>query len=133
MRPNLLMTPARALATEGFEPGSGPAPHPAMNALEQALNAERAALQTQDVEGLMRATEAKLVAVRQLERNPPTTAAHELARLQELNRANGALLARRRRLVQWSLRALGRTGAASDYNSAGQSRVRTDMRALAVY
>lgn len=106
----------------------------AMSALALALDAERAALKVQDVDMLMRATEAKLEAVRRLERHPPAaSAAAELARLAELNRANGALLARRRRLIQWSLRALGRSNAASDYNSSGIANLRTLPRQLAVY
>jgi flagellar biosynthesis/type III secretory pathway chaperone len=129
LKPESRNVPATGFAELDFTDSA----HPAMIALAQALRAERVALESQDVDGLMRATEAKLVAVHQLERNPPIAAAKELTRLAELNRANGALLARRRRLVQWSLRALGRTGSASDYNSSGVARIMPYRRALAVY
>lgn len=80
-----------------------------LDALEQALEAERAALIGHDVESLVAATEKKLAALRTIEREaPPIDAFERLAALSELNKANGALLAKRRREVTWALRHLGR-------------------------
>ena len=56
-------------------------------------------------------------------------------RLQELaerNRANGVLLARRRREVNWALRQLGRSEASSAYDAKGQANTLHTRRPLAV-
>ncbi len=102
--------------------------HP-LEALEHALHEERRALLEHDVDALLRSTQAKLAALRQAE--ALTVAAGDGARvaaLSELNQANGALLARRRREVNWSLRHLGRLDADTVYDSTGQSGARPQSR-----
>ncbi|WP_045727464.1 flagella protein [Xanthomonas sp. GPE 39] len=102
--------------------------------LSDALVGERQALLDHDVEGLMQATSAKLAALRALEADVPAGTEVEL-RLRELadaNRANGALLARRRREVNWALRHLGRSESASAYDAKGQSSTPLMQRHLAI-
>lgn len=90
--------------------------------LASALEAERQALVGHDVDGLVRANEAKLAALRALENAPLGEVARErLAALSELNRANGALLARRRREVGWALRQLGRSESQPAYDARGRA------------
>lgn len=100
--------------------------------LGEALAGERRALLEHDVEGLMRAIQAKLEALRALEHNVPQGQQQRLRELAEANRANGALLARRRREVNWALRHLGRSESAPAYDANGQSSTLHTSRPLAV-
>lgn len=100
--------------------------------LAVALADEREALIGGDADALMRATQAKLDALGELEAGIEPGLADRVAELAELNRANGALLARRRREVNWALRCLGRSESAAAYDpSGGMERTRTS-RGLAV-
>lgn len=102
-----------------------------LDALEDALRREREALLTHDVEALVGATQAKIDTLRALEADPPAPAARErLTALYELNTANGALLARRRREVNWALKALGRNEAAPGYDALGRMAPRVHHRNL---
>ncbi len=93
-----------------------------LEALEHALLEERRALLEHDVDALLRSTEAKLVALRAAEAGGASAAdAQRVLALSELNQANGALLARRRREVNWSLRHLGRIDADPVYDASGQA------------
>lgn len=103
-----------------------------MQRLSDALDAERLALVAHDVQALIRATSAKLDALRTLDRAPPMGESAELEVLAERNRANGVLLSRRRREVNWALRQLGRSEDAPAYDSKGQSQQLTARRPLAV-
>lgn len=100
--------------------------------LAQALDVERQALVEHDVHALIRATGAKLEALRALEGSPPVGQGEQLQELAERNRANGVLLSRRRREVNWALRQLGRTEDASSYDAKGQSHAIIAGRPLAV-
>ncbi|MEE7546182.1 flagellar protein FlgN [Xanthomonas sp. Kuri4-1] len=100
--------------------------------LGDALAGERRALLEHDVEGLMQATQQKLDALRALEADVPHGEEKRLRELADANRANGALLARRRREVNWALRHLGRSESAPSYDASGQSSVLQATRALAV-
>ena len=68
----------------------------------------------------------------------PVKAQHHIAWRQRViglqidNRANGALLSRRRREVSWTLRQLGRSENASAYDAKGQSQQLHTRRSLAV-
>lgn len=105
----------------------------ALDGLAEALSLERRALVENDAELLVRANEAKLVALRAVEASPPPPEARErIAELAELNRANGALLARRHREVRWALRHLGRVEAAPAYGAKGQVGIQPQRRALGV-
>lgn len=105
----------------------------ALDALEQALQAERRALLEHNVEALLQSTQAKLVALRQVEAQPAANAdVVRVTALSELNRANSVLLARRRREVSWALRHLGRVEATGVYDAGGQSGVRPQARCLGV-
>lgn len=107
--------------------------HGPLGALEQALQEERRALLDNDVMALLASTEAKVRALRQAEANPPPAAAAErLDDLRRLNQANGVLLARRRREVDWALRHLGRVESTGTYNAAGLAGTRAHGRSLAV-
>lgn len=106
---------------------------PALLALENALRAERDALLKNDVETLVRSSADKLNALRMLEAVPPSLAlAAHLSVLAELNRDNGVLLTRRRRVVDWTLRQLGRQQQATLYDPRGVLGVQPQNRALAV-
>lgn len=106
--------------------------HP-LEALEQALNAERRALLEHDVDALLVSTADKLAALRRAETAPPDpTAAERLSTLRALNQANGVLLARRRREVGWALRHIGRVESTGVYDSSGQSGARPQARCLGV-
>lgn len=108
-----------------------PAADGRLDALAAALEAERQALIDHDVDGLVRANVAKLDALRALEAAPPAGAAHERVQaLSELNRANGVLLARRRREVRWALRQLGRAEAEPGYDAQGRFTPATRARNL---
>jgi flagellar biosynthesis/type III secretory pathway chaperone len=107
---------------------SDAAVHP-LEALERALHEERRALLDHDVDALLSSTQAKLAALRQAE--ALSVAADDTERvlaLSALNQANGALLARRRREVNWSLRHLGRLDADTVYDASGQSGARPQSR-----
>jgi hypothetical protein len=102
-----------------------------LDALEAALGREREALLGHDVEALMAATQAKLDTLRALESDPPPGEVRErLVALYEFNTANGALLARRRREVNWALKALGRTEARTGYDALGRVAPSMQNRSL---
>lgn len=103
-----------------------------MQRLSEALDAERQALVAHDVHALIRATGAKLDALRALDKALPVGESSQLQELAERNRANGVLLSRRRREVNWALRQLGRNEDAPAYDSKGQSQQMTAGRPLAV-
>lgn len=104
-----------------------------LDALEQALNAERQALLDHDVDALLGSTQAKLVALRQVESRPLSDeVSARVVALSELNRANSVLLTRRRREVTWALRHLGRLESAGVYDAGGQSSARPQVRSLGV-
>lgn len=107
-------------------------PQASLERLASALTEEREALIGHDVEALMRSTRAKIVALRELEAFPSGELSGPLAELAELNRANGALLARRRREVNWALRHLGRVESAPAYDASGRSESTRRPRELAV-
>lgn len=100
--------------------------------LSEALDDERQALVAHDVHALIRATGAKLEALRTLENALPVGQAEQVAELAERNRANGVLLARRRREVNWALRQLGRSEDAPAYDAKGQAQQSRGGRPLAV-
>lgn len=100
--------------------------------LSDALDGERQALIDHDIPALIAATGRKLEALRVLEARPPLEQAERLRELAERNRANGALLSRRRREVSWTLRQLGRSDSASAYDAKGQSQQLHTRRSLAV-
>jgi hypothetical protein len=112
------------------------APVPATSALDglaEALTLERRALIENDADLLIRANEAKLAALRAVEALPPLPADRDrVAELADLNRANGALLARRHREVRWALRHLGRVESAPAYSASGQIAAQPRGRALGV-
>ncbi len=100
--------------------------------LSDALDVERQALVEHDVHALIRATGAKLDALRALEATLPVGQGERLQELAERNRANGVLLSRRRREVNWALRQLGRSEDAAAYDAKGQSHTLNTRRPLAV-
>lgn len=103
-----------------------------LDALEQALRAEREALLTNDVDALLLANREKLAALATLEANPPAPSLHpRVAALSTLNRANGALLARRRREIDWALQHLGRVESDHGYDASGRSQAAIVGRPLA--
>jgi hypothetical protein len=108
--------------------------HEPLQRLSDALAGERRALLDNDAESLMRALQDKLEALRAIESDLPN-AERDRERLRELaeaNRANGALLARRRREVNWALRHLGRSESAPAYDVRGQANAVRASRELAV-
>lgn len=100
--------------------------------LSDALDGEQRALIEHDVAALVAATGKKLEALRELERQPPLHNADRLKELAERNHANGVLLARRRREVNWALRQLGRSESAPAYDAKGQAQTVHARRPLAV-
>ena len=100
--------------------------------LSDALDGERQALIDHDIPALIAATGRKLEALRVLEAQPPLEQAERLRELAERNRANGVLLARRRREVNWALRQLGRSEDAPAYDAKGQAQTVHARRPLAV-
>ncbi len=103
--------------------------------LASALAEERRAILEHDIEALMRCTQDKLATLRELETLAP--AANEpfetrLRELSEANQANGALLARRRREVNWALRHLGRSESSGAYDAHGQTDTVQRSRPLAI-
>ncbi|PBJ81904.1 flagellar protein FlgN [Lysobacteraceae bacterium NML93-0399] len=106
--------------------------HASLERLATALADEREALIGHDVDALMRSTQNKIVALRELEAVPSGEISGPLAELAEFNRANGALLARRRREVNWALRHLGRMDSAPAYDAQGRAASTPLPRELAV-
>lgn len=104
----------------------------ALDRLAAALADERRALLGHDIEQLVRSTHEKLAALRCLEADLPGGQGERLAELAEANRSNGALLARRRREVNWALRHLGRAESAPAYDAQGQAQQLQARRELAV-
>lgn len=103
-----------------------------LDALEAALHAERDALSGQDVEALLRSTEAKLQALRAAESATLGAAdATRVAALAAYNRENGLMLARRRRAVAFALRQLGR-GETVGYDTRGQRAHGQWTRSIAI-
>ena len=105
--------------------------------LSAALEEERRAIVEHDVEALVRCTQEKLDALRALETAAagfgfPEDLREQLAELAEKNHANGILLARRRREVNWALRHLGRTESHGAYDAQGQTSTTSAPRPLAV-
>lgn len=100
--------------------------------LASALADEREALIGHDVDALMRSTRDKIVALRELEACPDGELSGPMAELAEFNRANGALLARRRREVNWALRHMGRMESAPAYDASGRAETTSRPRKLAV-
>lgn len=99
--------------------------------LEGALRHEREALVVNDVEGLLVASQAKLDALRRLEADPPSEQfAARLSALADLNRENGHLLSRRRRVVDWTLRQLGRQPQPALYDPHGSVKPQASSRVL---
>lgn len=107
-------------------------PEPAaLSALEGALRREREALVVNDVEGLLVASQAKLDALRRLEADPPSAEfANRMSMLADLNRENGHLLSRRRRVVDWTLRQLGRQPQPALYDPQGSVKAQANSRVL---
>jgi flagellar biosynthesis/type III secretory pathway chaperone len=105
----------------------------ALDALEQALAAERRALLENDAEALLISTAEKVAALRRAEAlQPDAGIAGRVAALREANHANGVLLSRRRREVAWALRHLGRVESTPVYTAAGQASARPQARPLGV-
>ncbi|WAC63814.1 flagellar protein FlgN [Pseudoxanthomonas sp. SL93] len=105
--------------------------------LAAALEEERRAIVEHDVEALVRSTQDKLDALRTLENSAagfgfPAELQERLAELAEQNHANGILLARRRREVNWALRHLGRSESTGAYDAQGQTSTVSPVRPLAV-
>ena len=97
--------------------------HAPLQRLSAALEEERRAIVEHDVEGLVRCTQEKLDALRALEAAAagygfPDELQGRLTELAEMNHANGILLARRRREVNWALRHLGRAESSGAMLSA---------------
>lgn len=106
-----------------------------LDKLSTALLEERRAILEHDVEALMRSTQDKLATLRQLEARAPTADASfdtRLRALSEANQANGALLSRRRREVNWALRHLGRSESSGAYDANGQTDTINRSRPLGV-
>ena len=101
-----------------------------LDALAAALKAEREALIARDAAALIDANRAKVEALAAREADPPVEARERIAELAELNRANGALLARRQREVRWALRHLGRVEAETGYDVRGRMAVQPRSRVL---
>lgn len=105
--------------------------------LAAALDEERRAIIEHDVEALVRSTQEKLDALRSLEAAAagfgfPAELQARLAELAEVNQANGILLARRRREVNWALRHLGRSESNGAYDAQGQTSSVSPIRPIAV-
>jgi len=103
----------------------------ALEQLQQALADERQALIAHDAQALIIATECKLDALQKLEAHPPIEQARYLRELADRNHANGLLLARRRREIDWALRYLGRSDS-NAYNANGQAQWNGITKPLAV-
>lgn len=106
---------------------------PLLDALERALHAERDALLCNDADALLASSRAKLVALREVQAGTLAPDVEpRLRELSELNQANGALLSRRRREVNWALRHLGRQDGDGTYTAAGQASMQLGQRVLGV-
>ncbi|WP_144899416.1 flagellar protein FlgN [Luteimonas cucumeris] len=118
---------------------------PLLDRLAEALDEERHAILEHDVEALIRSTQKKLESLRALEAGVPgfqpdaalvaigsADVESRLQQLSQLNHANGALLARRRREVNWALRHLGRSESAVAYDAHGQTDNVKATRPIAV-
>lgn len=106
-----------------------------LDRLAAALDEERRAILEHDVEALIRSTQEKIESLRSLENAVPAASAEiesRLSALAQANHANGALLARRRREVNWALRHLGRSESAGAYDAHGQTNTVKATRPLAV-
>lgn len=107
-----------------------------LDALSASLAEERRAILEHDVEALIRSTREKLESLQRVEQSVEASTAPELQtrllELSEANQANGALLARRRREVNWTLRHLGRSEASGAYDIKGQTATLNSTRALGV-
>jgi hypothetical protein len=95
-----------------------------LDAFAAALEAERRALLARDGEALRQACAAKNDCLRGIVQADtanfrPGPHAERLQALADMNRANGELIARRRRDVEWTLSRLGRSDAASSYDPHG--------------
>jgi flagellar biosynthesis/type III secretory pathway chaperone len=100
--------------------------------LAGALAEERRALIEHDVAGLVAATRDKLEVLHALQLEQPVGQQARLRELARANRANGVLLARRRREVNWALCHLGRSERAPAYDASGQSSTLQASRMIAV-
>jgi hypothetical protein len=114
----------------------GPAPG-LLDDLAAALAAERSALLQRDAEALRAACAAKNECLRRLVQVDdahfvPGPHAEQLAALADLNRANGELIARRRRDAEWALSRLGRSVSAPAYQASGTLDATTGSRDLAL-
>ncbi len=103
--------------SERLEPGL-------LDAFAAALDGERRALLERDTDGLRQACAAKSVCLRRLSAIDAAqiaggAVAERLRVLADLNRANGELIARRRRDVDWMLSRLGRATDAAAYDPRG--------------
>jgi len=101
-----------------------------LDQLADALAEEHRALLEHDAQGLLHAGQLKLAALQALESAPPDTEDQRLSELAETNRMNGALLVRRRREVDLTLRQLGQHD--NGYDAQGLSRKTPPQRVLAV-
>ncbi len=95
-----------------------------LDAFGAALEAERHALLHRDAEALKAACAAKTDCLRRLALVDTANFvagphAERLRALADLNRANGELIARRRRDVEWTLTHLGRATRTPDYDPSG--------------
>lgn len=103
----------------------------ALDALAVALRDERRALVENDASALVSANAAKLSALKTAQSlSGMADMKPRVTELAELNRANGALLARRQREVRWALRRLGRVESGQGYGSNGKIQVRATSRVL---
>ena len=114
-------------------PAQAPIASDPLDVLEQALQAERRALLAHDVDALLASTQAKLAALRRVEAQPPAAdGPARVSALNELNRANGVLLARRRREIGWALRHMGRMESVGVYDAGGRTSARLHERHLGI-
>lgn len=107
-----------------------------LDAFGAALESERHALLQRDAEALKAACAAKNDCLRLLARVDTANFvagphADRLRALADLNRANGELIARRRRDVEWTLTRLGRAVRTPDYDPSGLQSTRPGARPLA--
>lgn len=108
-----------------------------LDAFAAALEAERRALLARDGDALRQACAAKNDCLRGLAQVDaanflPGPHAERLQALADLNRANGELIARRRRDVEWTLSRLGRSDTAAAYDPQGVLGITSTGRNLAL-
>ena len=102
--------------------------HAPLQRLSAALEEERRAiLKAHQEEALATALEAAAAGY-----GFPDELQGRLTELAEMNHANGILLARRRREVNWALRHLGRAESSGAYDAQGQTSTLSAPRPLAV-